>query len=654
MSKKFPDISNFSNLSKDEIIYYLKNFYCNDKSVSLSYSGKTDPWDIVRLVKPKMQKTLFHYGEEHFHNKNYIYEGENLSTMITLYKFRGQVDLIITDPPYNTGKDFRYNDKWDTNPDDPDLGNLVSEDDGSKHSKWLRFMAPRLYMMKEMLKPEGVIAICIDHRELYRLGILMDEIFGEKHRIGIINWQKNYSPKSGSDKLSQSTEYVLIYAKEINKSTTFLEARTQEMNNRYSNPDFDINGAWLSDNAVAKDSSNTTTFGIQSPFTGKLYYPNENRGHWGQAEKTIKNGILGWNVEYCKVETSEYYFVKNKQNKLFSYFIKGWDITKDISDPYNQDVLDNARKKALIRLQEGNWPSLIWGKEGKSGPRLKTYLKDVKNGKVPMTFWSNNEFDTFFNEPLILDSMSWNHNESGHSQSGMNELDSILGKGHGFETIKPLKLIKKIISLWCPPEGLVFDPFAGSGTTAHACLELNKEFNFDRRFILIEQGNTETGDYYAKTLTAKRIKNVISGEYASIKKEPILSGFTYKRILKRKVDPEAVTELAKEELIEVLTTSYWNGNEKSKSYLKKFYCWHLLFAINQKNEGFYLVWDGQNTSDLTKQVFLDIIREGKKYNLEKKYHIYATSSTYDSPNIEFYKIPDKVLEQLGFNENISE
>ncbi|MFD2274767.1 DNA methyltransferase [Undibacterium arcticum] len=100
--------------------------------------------------------------------------------MVTLYKYRGQVDLIVTDPPYNTGEDFRYNDKWDKDPNDPDLGELVPKDDGSRHSKWLKFMTPRVWMMREMLKPGGVIAICIDHRELYRLGMLMDEVFLRK------------------------------------------------------------------------------------------------------------------------------------------------------------------------------------------------------------------------------------------------------------------------------------------------------------------------------------------------------------------------------------------------------------------------------------------------------------------------------------------
>ena len=70
------------------------------------------------------------------------FPGENLQTMVTLYKYRGEVDLIITDPPYNTGQQFRYNDKWDEDPNDPELGTLVAKEDGSRHTKWIKAIMP--------------------------------------------------------------------------------------------------------------------------------------------------------------------------------------------------------------------------------------------------------------------------------------------------------------------------------------------------------------------------------------------------------------------------------------------------------------------------------------------------------------------------------
>jgi adenine-specific DNA-methyltransferase len=114
----------------------------------------------------------------------------------------------------------------------------------------------------------------------------------------------------------------------------------------------------------------------------------------------------------------------------------------------------------------------------------------VKQGAVPTSFWLEDG-----EAPPDLGDISWLRNMSGRSRDGIEELDNIVGKGHGFETVKPLKLIKKIIQIWCRPDGIVLDPFAGSGTTGHAILELNAETETNRRFILIEQGNTEKGDH---------------------------------------------------------------------------------------------------------------------------------------------------------------
>lgn len=81
-------------------------------------------------------------------------------------------------------------------------------------------MLPRLHMMHAMLKPSGVIAVCIDDNELFHLGMMLDEIFGEENRLGIINWQKAYSPKNDAKTVSKTTEYVLVYAKDRSLSKT--------------------------------------------------------------------------------------------------------------------------------------------------------------------------------------------------------------------------------------------------------------------------------------------------------------------------------------------------------------------------------------------------------------------------------------------------
>ena len=254
--------------------------------IIMNYTGRTAPWQITRQVKPKMSSILKKscVGDEVSQCENEIWDGENLSTMVSLYRHRGRVDFILTDPPYNTGEDFRYNDKWDQDPNDPNLGEIVAADDGSRHSKWLKFMTPRLWMMKEMLKPGGVIAICIDHRELYRLGMLMDEIFREENRLGIINWQKSAAPRPDNKHVSTSTEYVLVYAKELAKARTLSLGRSEQDNKRYSHFDKDPDGFWREGNLTARSYAEKDDYGIQSPFTGEVHYP-AGHGAWRHPKK---------------------------------------------------------------------------------------------------------------------------------------------------------------------------------------------------------------------------------------------------------------------------------------------------------------------------------------------------------------------------------
>lgn len=616
--------------------------------IIMNYTGRTAPWQIIRQVKPKLSRIVkkASIGTEADQAANEIWDGENLSTMVTLYKYRGQIDLVLTDPPYNTGEDFRYNDKWDKDPNDPDLGELVAKDDGSRHSKWLKFMTPRVWMMREMLKATGVCAICIDHRELYRLGMLMDEVFGEDNRIGIINWQKAYSPKNdtGGKKggLSSATEYVLVYAKNADRAKTGLLARTESMNARYTNDDNDPDGEWASSDAAAPEYRKTGTFAIQSPFTGKLYYPSGNpaSNHWRLEAKEMKRLLEGWGPAYV-------YAQLNDGCEAKAIVLKGCTFdgnTPDLTSP----AVTAARKKAQARLAKDNWPALIFTNDGEGGPRLKKHLSKIKKGKVPLTYWANEEYET----PLELESQSWDHEESGHSQAGINELDAVVGKGHDFKTVKPLRLMKKVIQLWCRPDGIVLDPFAGSGTTGHAVLELNKEAEAKRRFVLIEQGNTEKGDHYAKSLTAERVRRVVTGEWASGKREPVPGGFRFIELKREKIDAEAVVTLAREEMIDLLLTSYWNKAEKAKSYLQRLPAGshRHLFATNPKNEGFFLIWDSPETeSVLDREAFKRIVGEAKAANLAPRYHVYAALAPYTGPGIEFYQIPDRVLEHIGFN-----
>lgn len=318
--------------------------------IVLSYTGRTAPWQIVRQIKPRMfefnKRASVGSAEEECANE--LWDGENLSTMVTLYKYRGQVDLVLTDPPYNTGEDFRYNDKWDKDPNDPDLGDLVAKDDGSRHSKWLRFMTPRLWMMREMLKPGGVIAICIDHRELYRLGMLMDEIFHEENRIGIINWQKSYAPRNDQKHISTATEYVLVYAKDIERVRTMALPRTEAMNSRYGTWDGDPDPWKPGDLTAPGDTTHPTmVYAVQSPFTGELHYPSPGR-HWSTERAKLKKHLEEWGSAYVAVDLDD--------GHPKALLIKGAPIPGAKDFKPDHPVLKKALKAATKIREAGPWP----------------------------------------------------------------------------------------------------------------------------------------------------------------------------------------------------------------------------------------------------------------------------------------------------------
>lgn len=633
----------YTRLTRDQLIAQLEERDESERGgIRLTYKGQTPPWRIVRRVRPRRQKieTDLCIGDEADQDCNLIVEGENLQAMVSLYKYRGQVDLVLTDPPYNTGRDFRYNDKWDDDPNDPDLGKLVAEEDGSKHSKWLRFMEPRVWMMREMLKPNGVLAICIDRRELYRLGVLLDNIFGEENRLGVINWQKT-TPKPQALHLSINTEYVLVYAKNEQIATTSEIERSRLSEARWQNPDKDDLGEWKQDNLTGKDRSKEGNYAIQSPFTGELHYPGER--HWANRRSTMKQWLEGWGVKYSSVDLND--------GEAKALCVEGWEPNAR----NNEQRLEQTRKAALYKLKQGNWPILYWGLDGLQKPVKKSHKALIKQGAVPQSFWLEDD-----EGPTRIDDVSWLRSMSGRSRDGVEELDTIMGKGHGFETVKPLKLFRKIIQIWCAPDGVVLDPFAGSGTTAHAVLELNQEGDANRRFVLVEQGRPNKRDDYARTLTAVRVTRAITGERVTKDRkieqlaDPLPGGFRFSR-LTHLVDSDAVLALEREEMIELLITSHWDQGDRSSTFLRRLPAGteRHLFGVDGGQRGYFLVWEGPNGQNrLNRIVFKDIVGEAREHGLSPPYHVYARLNSYDGPNVEFYQIPDRILEKLGVNTSV--
>jgi adenine-specific DNA-methyltransferase len=642
------DLSSLDLLERGDLIKMITAM--TGSGVVINFYGKRAAAEISRSVRPRVTRRIsdLHVGSPEEQSRNLLVEGENLQAMVTLYKYRGQVDLILTDPPYNTGGQFRYNDKWDVDPNDPDLGQVVALEDTSRHTKWMRAMMPRLQMMRAMLKPQGIIAICIDDNELFHLGMMMDEVFGESNRLAIINWQKT-TVKNNTKRVATTTEYVLVYAKDIEFSQTRLLSRSEKANARFGNPDND-RGAWKQGDltGTGANSHPTALYAIQSPFTGELHYPGENRC-WAFEKRRMAEWLEAWGARYEERDLGD--------KRPRALVIKGAPVPRDRGFKVSHPVLARAAAAANRRLASGRWPRLYFGLTGRTKPMAKVYLDEIKAGVVPTTFWVEEEAA----DPVVLDSVSWMSSETGRSREGLEELDGIVGKGHGFVTVKPLKLFKKIIQIWCPPGGLVLDPYAGSGTSGHAVLELNRELEDNRRFILVEQGRPENGDKYARTLTWTRLKNAITGrraksyrsqKAASRKEEPLGGGFEF-RVLTSQIDARTVMSMKRDELIDVVITSHWDSSSRGAPNLVRIEDPRFTYLVgkNDRNEGYYIIWRGDGPiGTLNVETYREVLAEGKRAGLRTPYHVYARYEVYQSRNVIFYKIPDKILAHLGLNE----
>lgn len=639
------DLTNLEELPVEQLVEMIREK--TGAGVSLSFPGKVLARQIGRRVRPRTMRTVksLSAGDDRGRANNLIIEGDNLQALASLYRERGQIDMILTDPPYNTGLDWRYNDKWDTDPNDPAMGDLVGSDDPARHTKWMKFMYPRLQMMRAMLKSSGVLAICIDGRELFHLGQMLDELFGEQNRLAIINWQKMTAPKNHDKGVSTATEYVLVYAKDAELVRTGRLEHSEATAASYKNRDADPAGSWTSTDATLMGGATHPgqVYGIQNPFSGRIHYPQVGRC-WRNERAKMQAAAEAWGVEY--------------EDRDLADGLRPALVVKGVKDPLSQAVKHDpalkAAREAALKVRQGVWPQFYWNNSrerevGAGELRYKTYLSSVAGGVVPTTFWADDDF-----ELVDLGDVSWEHEESGTSDAGVKELNAVVGRGHGFETVKPLKLMTKIISLWCPTQGVVLDPFAGSGTTGHAVLQLNAISGAHRRFILVEQGSPDTDDSYARTLTAERLRRVVAGGWASKKKDAALgSGFTFKTLTKQ-VDAPTLLLMERDEMIDTVIASHSSTGSRRAAVLVPVMDgdqpYEYLVAKNAADEGIFLVWAGAGSNpDLTEEVYEAITEEAEKAGLAETYHVYSRRNLFATDDVVWYQIPDRILSDFGLD-----
>ena len=241
---------------------------------------------------------------------NMLIHGDNLLALKALEQdYAGCVKCIYIDPPYNTGNAFEH------------------YDDGIQHSIWLSLMRERLVLLRSLLSEDGSIWISIDDDEQAYLKVLMDEIFGRQNFVNNVIWEKKYSPSNDAKWLSDSHDFVMIYAKNKNIWRPNLLPRSEEMNSRYKNPDNDPRGRWKAGDCSVKTYSASADYPITTP-SGRVVNPP---------------------AGYC------------------------WRFSKE---KFAELIADNR---------------IWFGEDGNNVPAVKRFLTEVKAGATAMTIWKYTE-----------------------------------------------------------------------------------------------------------------------------------------------------------------------------------------------------------------------------------------------------------------------
>lgn len=271
--------------------------------------------------------------------ENLYIEGDNLEVLKLLQNsYFNKVKMIYIDPPYNTGNDFIYIDDFAQNIDEyeeakgsfDEGGNRLfknTDTNGRFHSDWCSMIYPRLVLARNLLANDGVIFISIDDNEQENLKKICDEVFGEKNFIAQVIWERAYAPVNLKKHFSENHDYIICYAKDIDKAICNGLPRASEANDRYSNPDNDPRGIWKSDNLSVGPIVQSKIYEIITP-GGRKVLPPEG---------------------YC------------------------WRLSKE---KFKEFVKDNR---------------IWFGKDGNNVPSIKRFLTEVKQSITPMTIWKYSE-----------------------------------------------------------------------------------------------------------------------------------------------------------------------------------------------------------------------------------------------------------------------
>jgi DNA modification methylase len=385
---------------------------------------------------------------------NLLVQGDNLEALKALLPYyAGKVKCIYIDPPYNTGKeDWRYDDKVSSPEIMAWLGKAVGEEanDLSRHDKWLCMMYPRIRLLRDFLADNGVIFVSCDDNEQASLQILLGEIFGRRNFIGTAIWKN--ATDNNPTRIAVEHEYVVAFAKEIS-----------EVPRKWNGPENDTKELMLSKfHEIALEFA--TTDERARAFASFVKKHAKSLGDLSRYKLVDERGV------YVSRRNLE-----NPGKSGYDYEIKHPLTGKNCAKPLWGWRFPPERMDDLLR--EGR---IVFGKDETKIPELKAYLQDV-------TF----PFRSVFN----ID-----------SRKGSNDLEKVFGRRDIFKNPKSVEFVEYILSFVSDDDDIILDSFSGSGTTAHAVLQMNSRDGRKRKFVTIEMDASIADD-----VNRERLQKIIEG-----------------------------------------------------------------------------------------------------------------------------------------------
>ena len=419
--------------------------FVNWENVPENFTPKQFP--ILKEVKNKEIET------DKSKPTNLLIEGDNYHSLAVLnFTHQNKIDVVYIDPPYNTGnKDFIYNDKF------------IDKEDPFRHSKWLSFMEKRLRLAHRLLKNTGVIFISIDDHEQAQLKLLCDEIFGEENFISMLSVENNPKGRKNSNYISVSNEYCLIYAKNIYNGY-FNEVIPKGEDDMIK----DENGDYVHNSGkrvlVGENKFNKKVVNFDSNKHYSIYYNNKLNDLIFKKENSI--------------DAVDNKLLKDNYKRYISYFKNYF-----VENTYTADKLKDLFNKGGLDIKEEK----IYEKNFSSTIRLKSLLTNRKYKAIVNNLPVEYEIDL-------------------KTTSAQQKLKEIFDKDI-FSFPKNISFVKLLARLHPNKNATFLDFMAGSGTTGHAVLELNKEDGGNRKFILC----TNNENKICSDVCYPRIEKVING-----------------------------------------------------------------------------------------------------------------------------------------------